>query len=319
MPQNDEFSCPLIPLKHAKDFVANLARAAVLSAAARENMPYFRIQGQLESSERGLRLLRCPDSGESLSLGMDSKLSACEDGAFIEVEGRPFVSSSQKSSALFINVEVEDWRYVDGPAEEKGRSAVSLDFIRQVLRERSTEGRALQSRRFPAQLSTISVIVSKFGGNTALKDILGDFRKDDYELQVQYIAISSPKEICAAIARARGQVLVIARGGGPDESLEAFNNIQVLRALNETDKYRILGLGHATDVTLADFFADTRAQSPTAAGTALKRLLAESREKHRMKKQLEEAGSEKRGLSPGTALGLLTAGLAGGMILSRFL
>lgn len=84
-------------------------------------------------------------------------------------------------------------------------------------------------------------------------------------------------------------------GEDPDESLEAFNNIHVLRALNETDKYRILGLGHATDVTLADFFADTRAQTPTAAGTALKRLLSEAREKAFLKKQLETARRKKRG------------------------
>ena len=234
--------------------------------------------------------------------------------------GRPFVGASRKSGGLFINFEVEDWRYVECEyAPDAPQSSSSLEFVKYVLKERNIEGRGLQTRQFPSHVGVISLIVSKYNGSTALKDILGDFNKEGYELHVQYIAITSPREICAAISKARGQVLVIARGGGPDESLEAFNNIHVLRALNETDKYRILGLGHATDVTLADFFADTRAQTPTAAGTALKRLLSEAREKAFLKKQLETARRKKTRPSFALILASLSIGIIMGLYLSRYL
>ena len=320
MNQEDEFTYPLVPIRNARDFISTLAQTAVTAAAARENMPYFRLRGVVETGRWGTRTLRCPDTGDPVSLGHSDKLFSCDDGAFIEVVGRPFVGASRKSGGLFINFEVEDWRYVECEyAPDAPQSSSSLEFVKYVLKERNIEGRGLQTRQFPSHVGVISLIVSKYNGSTALKDILGDFNKEGYELHVQYIAITSPREICAAISKARGQVLVIARGGGPDESLEAFNNIHVLRAINETDKYRILGLGHATDVTLADFFADTRAQTPTAAGTALKRLLSEAREKAFLKKQLETARRKKTRPSFALILASLSIGIIMGLYLSRYL
>lgn len=319
MTQEDDFTYPLVPIQNAKEFISTLAQTAVISAAAKENMPYFRLQGIVETNNWGARILRCPDTEECISLGHSEKLFSCEDGVLIEAAGRPFVGISKKSGGLFINFEVEDWRYMDCEyAPHMPHASTSLEFIKHVLKERNTNGHGLQSRKFPSHVATISIIVSKFNGSTALKDILGDFNKGGYELDVQYVAISSPTEICAAISKARGQVLVIARGGGPDESLEAFNNINVLRALNETNTYRILGLGHATDVTLADFFADTRAQTPTAAGTALKRLLGEVNEKKWLKKQLAET-KRSMGALLVKVLALLAGGIILGIYLSRYL
>ena len=305
MAQEDEFSYPLVPIAHAREFLSTFAQTAVLSAAAKEHMPYFRLQGIVETNNWGAKVLRCPDTGEAISLGHTEKLFSCDAGVLIEAAGRPFIGMAKKSGGLFINFDVEDWRYVDEEyASHASQSSTSLEFIKHILKEQNINGHGLQS---------------KFNGSTALKDILGDFNKEGYELDIRYVAISSAREICTAIAKARGQVLVIARGGGPEESLEAFNNINVLRALNETDKYRILGLGHATDVTLADFFADTRAQTPTAAGTALKRLLGETKEKQRLKKLLEEAKRGKSGTSFGLLLAFLAIGVLLGIYLSRYL
>lgn len=320
MSQEDEFSYPLVPIPHAREFLSTCAQAAVLSAAAKEHMPYFRLQGIVETNNWGAKVLRCPDTGEAISLGHTEKLFSCDDGVLIEAAGRPFIGMSKKSGGLFINFDVEDWRYADEEyARHMSQQSTSLEFIKQILKEPNINGHGLQSRKFPQSVHTISIIVSRFNGSTALKDILGDFNKESCELDIQYVAISSAREICSAITKARGQVLVIARGGGPEESLEAFNNISVLRALNETDKYRILGLGHATDVTLADFFADTRAQTPTAAGTALKRLLGEAKEKSRLKKQLEETKRRNSGTSFGVILAFLALGVLAGIYLGRYL
>ena len=75
----------------------------------------------------------------------------------------------------------------------------------------------------------------------------------------------------------------------------------------------------STDVTLADFFADTRAQTPTAAGTALKRLLSEAREKAFLKKQLETARRKKTRPSFALILASLSIGIIMGLYLSRYL
>ena len=64
-------------------------------------------------------------------------------------------------------------------------------------------------------------------------------------------------------------VLVLTRGGGSLESLQAFNNESVAKAIFSSKIPVITGIGHENDITIADLVADLRASTPTDAGKIL--------------------------------------------------
>jgi exodeoxyribonuclease VII large subunit len=157
--------------------------------------------------------------------------------------------------------------------EEAGVGALRREFER--LRTRlSAEGLfALERKRaLPRFPQRIGVITSPSGA--ALHDILQILARRYppaavliYPSPVQGPA-AAPALVAAirtASARAECDVLILARGGGSLEDLWAFNDERVARAIHACALPLVSAVGHEIDFTIADFVADARAPTPSAA------------------------------------------------------
>jgi exodeoxyribonuclease VII large subunit len=118
----------------------------------------------------------------------------------------------------------------------------------------------------------IGVITS--AGGAAIRDVLSVIARRFPLADVEVIAIpvqgrDAPPVIARALARvsraARHDVLLLTRGGGSLEDLWAFNDERVARAIHASAIPVVSAIGHEIDFTIADFVADLRAPTPSAA------------------------------------------------------
>ncbi|WP_028310244.1 exodeoxyribonuclease VII large subunit [Derxia gummosa] len=134
---------------------------------------------------------------------------------------------------------------------------------------------AERKRPWPEFVRRIGVVTSPDAA--ALRDVVVTFRRRApqvslvlYPTQVQ--GATAAAQIAAAIALANRRRerdgldgLIVCRGGGSIEDLWSFNDEAVARAIAASELPVISGVGHQTDFTIADFVADIRAATPTAA------------------------------------------------------
>jgi exodeoxyribonuclease VII large subunit len=135
---------------------------------------------------------------------------------------------------------------------------------------------AARKRELPRFPRRVGIVTSPQAA--ALQDVIATFarRAPHVELIIYPTLVqgaAAPAAIVAALttagARAECDVLLIVRGGGSIEDLWAFNDEAVARAIASccavSPAPTIAGIGHETDITIADYLADRRAATPTAA------------------------------------------------------
>ncbi|MDE2196596.1 MAG: exodeoxyribonuclease VII large subunit, partial [Gammaproteobacteria bacterium] len=166
-----------------------------------------------------------------------------------------------------------DFQLIVEHMEDAGHGALQRAF-EQLRQKLAGEGLfdPAHKKPLPAMPGIIGVVTSPSGA--ALRDILSVIRRRQPSARV--ILYPAPVQgegagaklaamIRTASARAECDVLIIARGGGSLEDLWAFNEEAVARAIHACALPIISGVGHEIDFTIADFVADARAPTPTAA------------------------------------------------------
>src|SRR3954468_1251010 len=175
------------------------------------------------------------------------------------------------------------YKLICDTVEPQGAGALQIAF-EQLKEKLQKEGLFSQDRkrRLPFLPRRIAVVTSPSGA--AVHDFLRVLHRRFPNLPVLIVPVrvqgeGAAAEIARGIVRAAKQprvdVVVVARGGGSLEDLWAFNEEVVARALCACPVPTVSAVGHEVDVTIADWCADLRAPTPTAAAELLARVKEE--------------------------------------------
>ncbi|TMD67819.1 MAG: exodeoxyribonuclease VII large subunit [Chloroflexi bacterium] len=193
-----------------------------------------------------------------------SSAPVLRDGIAIAANGR--ISYYERDGKLQLYVE---------SVELIGEGALFLRF-EQLKARLAAEGLFDENRKrpLPEQPAVIGIVTSPQAA--ALRDMLHVLQAR-YPLAEVLLAptlvqgIEAPVSIAAALdlinEHGEAEVIILGRGGGSIEELWAFNEEIVARAIARSRIPIISGVGHETDFTIADFVADYRASTPTAAAS----------------------------------------------------
>lgn len=203
--------------------------------------------------------------------------------AMFRTQNRRLVFKPENGCQVLVKAQVSlyesrgDFQLIVEQMEEAGDGALRRAF-EQLKQKLAAEGlfAAEHKRALPSIPQSIGVITSPSGA--AIRDILTVLRRRFpaipvilYPAAVQ--GADAPREIVRALAladrRRECDVLLLARGGGSLEDLWAFNDPAVARAIFDCAIPVVTGIGHETDFTIADFVADFRAATPSAAAEAV--------------------------------------------------
>lgn len=189
-----------------------------------------------------------------------------------------------------------DYQLIADGMEEAGEGALLREF--EALKARlDAEGlfAASRKRALPAMPARIGVLSSTKGA--ALHDVLSVLSRRFPLVEVEVLPIpvqgrEAPAAILAMLDAAyrarRHEVLLLTRGGGSLEDLWAFNDEALARRIAESPMPLVSAIGHEVDFTLADFAADLRAATPSAAAELLvpdQRDLARLLDRHHQRLQ----------------------------------
>lgn len=212
----------------------------------------------LKDADGGTALLRCAMFRRAASL----LAVAPGEGQLVEVRGRLGVYEPRGELQLVVEA-----------MQAAGAGALYEQFLRIKARlEAQGLFDAARKRTLPAYPRAIGIVTSL--GAAALHDVLTALARRAPQVQVTVYpslvqGADAPAALAQAIAlasaRAEVDALIVCRGGGSLEDLWAFNDEQVVRAIGASSMPVVCGVGHETDVTLADLAADLRAPTPTAA------------------------------------------------------
>ena len=180
-----------------------------------------------------------------------------------KIEARALVSFYEPRGEFQLNVEA---------IRRAGQGDLFERFLR-LKAQLENEGLFAVDRKRPLPTFPDHIAIVTSPQAAALRDVLTTLHRRAPHLRITLVPTpvqgeGAGERIAAALAQASAcgcQAIILCRGGGSIEDLWAFNEEIVARAIRASTVPVVAGIGHETDFTIADFAADLRAPTPTAA------------------------------------------------------
>jgi exodeoxyribonuclease VII large subunit len=247
-----------------------------IKAVLEGRFPQVLVKGEVSN-------LRVPSSGHLYFTLKDE--NACLDAVLFSKEARRLRFQVRNGLSLVARGRLSlyepkgGYQLVCDAVEPLGAGALQIAF-EQLKEKLQKEGLfdANRKRRLPFLPKRIALVTSPSGA--VIHDFLRVLHRRFPNLPVLIVPArvqgeGAAQEVARGIVRAGQQrdvdVVVVARGGGSLEDLWAFNEEVVARALCASPVATVSAVGHETDVTIADWCADVRAPTPTAAAELIAR------------------------------------------------
>jgi exodeoxyribonuclease VII large subunit len=243
----------------------------MLDTALRTHFRCVRIQGEVVGFKRnvsGHAYFEIKDAESILRCAIfrhDYDLSGVhlEDGMEIIVTGHPNYHKKYGFSFIANTLEL----YGEGALKK------AYDDLKKKLTEDGLL--ALERKRAVPQLpQRIGLITSRTGA--AIGDFMSNVGQYGYTIIFHHTSVEGAhavreiKDALTTMAKKDIDVLVIVRGGGSLESLQAFNNETIVRMITDFPVPVVVGIGHEQDETIATLVADVGASTPTAAARTVR-------------------------------------------------
>jgi exodeoxyribonuclease VII large subunit len=193
---------------------------------------------------------------DALRIGFDMK-----DGDEVLAYGSISVYSQRGSYQLYVN-EIELFG--------QGAILVELEKLKQKLK---AEGLFDESRKRPIPSFPKAIGIISASGSAAIEDMIKNIQRRYPVTQIYFFpslvqGSAAPKDLLRAFNLSKTYdltTLIIGRGGGASEDLNAFNDETLVRVLATSQVPIISAIGHEIDFTLVDYVADRRVSTPTGA------------------------------------------------------
>ncbi|MEI1717326.1 exodeoxyribonuclease VII large subunit [Acinetobacter baumannii] len=192
-------------------------------------------------------------------------LSSFKNGSYVEIHGVPtfnfFREQCTKRLKGYTIQAIED----DSAIQAFQSKLSTLDDLKKYRPK---------SHTFPNQFDlSVALIYSSASKVDIQKDFynyLNEYR-NEFDFDEKPVSLSNVEALSQVISSCVDHdVVVVIRGGGSSDAFDIFNDEKVLIAFSNLNGYRIVGLGHNSDVTLLDYLADHSAITPSDAGIHLK-------------------------------------------------